>query len=173
MTVGPLESTVGATELRALAPKVLGVLVRRGADFATAEDALQEALIRALSTWGDDPPSDPEGWLITVSWRAFLDLARSAGARGRARVGAPSRHTRSPSPPPRARRPVTSPSGHAGGSAGSPKRPKMSTALSAMFTTLPIVAAMSGVFVSPAPWSDAAATASTKASGSAGSTIWR
>jgi predicted RNA polymerase sigma factor len=68
-------------ELRELVPKVLSVLVRRGADFATAEDAVQEALIRALSTWEDDAPSDPEGWLITVSWRAFIDMARSDAAR--------------------------------------------------------------------------------------------
>ena len=64
-------------ELRELAPRVLSVLVRRGADFATAEDAVQEALIRALSHWEDDRPADPTGWLITVAWRAFLDLTRS------------------------------------------------------------------------------------------------
>src|SRR3954454_12525039 len=68
-------------ELRELAPAVLSVLVGRGADFATAEDAVQEALIRALSVWGDDPPADPTGWLITVAWRAFLDMTRSAAAR--------------------------------------------------------------------------------------------
>ena len=33
--------------LRGLAPRVLGVLVRRGADFAAAEDAVQEALVDA------------------------------------------------------------------------------------------------------------------------------
>ena len=68
-------------ELRELVPAVLSVLVRRGADFATAEDAVQEALIRALSAWEDDAPSDPEGWLIAVSWRAFIDMARSDAAR--------------------------------------------------------------------------------------------
>jgi RNA polymerase sigma factor (sigma-70 family) len=73
--------TVDDVALRALVPKVLSVLVRRGADFATAEDAVQEALIRALSAWDDDAPSDPEGWLITVAWRAFIDLARSDTAR--------------------------------------------------------------------------------------------
>ena len=67
--------------LRALVPRVLSVLVRRGADFATAEDAVQEALIRALRSWPDDQPRDPEGWLITVAWRVFLDLARSESAR--------------------------------------------------------------------------------------------
>jgi RNA polymerase sigma factor (sigma-70 family) len=68
-------------ELRRLVPQVLGVLVRRGADFATAEDAVQEALIRALSAWERERPADPAGWLITVAWRAFLDLARSDSAR--------------------------------------------------------------------------------------------
>ncbi len=68
-------------ELRELVPKVLSVLVRRGADFATAEDAVQDALIRALSAWVDDAPSDPRGWLVTVSWRAFIDMTRSETAR--------------------------------------------------------------------------------------------
>ena len=72
---------VDHVELRELVPKVLSVLVRRGADFATAEDAVQEAVIRALSAWEDDAPSDPAGWLITVSWRVFIDMARSDAAR--------------------------------------------------------------------------------------------
>ncbi len=73
--------TVDQVELRALVPHVLSVLVCRGADFATAEDAVQEALIRALSAWRQDTPADPTGWLITVAWRAFLDMTRSAAAR--------------------------------------------------------------------------------------------
>ena len=36
--------------LRQLIPEVIGVLVRRGADFASAEDAVQEALVSALAT---------------------------------------------------------------------------------------------------------------------------
>lgn len=68
-------------ELRRLVPQVLGVLVGRGADFATAEDAVQEALLRALATWGTDPPAEPAAWLVTVAWRAFLDLTRSETAR--------------------------------------------------------------------------------------------
>jgi len=72
---------VGDVELRELVPQVLSVLVRRGADFATAEDAVQEALVRALHAWEDNPPSDPKGWLVTVAWRAFIDLARSDAAR--------------------------------------------------------------------------------------------
>jgi RNA polymerase sigma factor (sigma-70 family) len=73
--------TVHDAELRALVPRVLSVLVRRGADFATAEDAVQEALIRALAVWPDDPPDDAQAWLVTVAGRAFLDMARSDTAR--------------------------------------------------------------------------------------------
>ena len=68
-------------ELRELVPQVLSVLVRRGADFATGEDAVQEALVRALSVWECDPPVDRKGWLIAVAWRVFLDLTRSESAR--------------------------------------------------------------------------------------------
>ncbi|WP_199441558.1 RNA polymerase sigma factor [Umezawaea beigongshangensis] len=69
--------------LRSLTPGVLGVLVRRGADFATAEDAVQDALVEAVRVWPDDPPRDPRGWLITVAWRRFLDAARADTARRR------------------------------------------------------------------------------------------
>lgn len=67
--------------LRDLVPAVIGVLVRRGADFASAEDAVQEALIRALDTWPADPPRDPRAWLVAVAWRRFLDAVRSESAR--------------------------------------------------------------------------------------------
>src|SRR5438093_5630482 len=73
--------TVDDVELRELVPQVLSVLVRRGADFATAEDAVQEALIRAVPAWEEESPSDPKAWLITVAWRSFIDLARSDAAR--------------------------------------------------------------------------------------------
>ncbi|MFG1694399.1 RNA polymerase sigma factor [Nonomuraea sp. NPDC049309] len=76
--------------LRSLTPVVIGVLVRRGADFAAAEDAVQEALVEAVRGWRDGPPRDPQGWLVTVAWRKFLDAARADTARrGReARAGA-------------------------------------------------------------------------------------
>lgn len=72
-----------APDLRTLTPQVIGILIRRGADFATAEDAVQEALIEALRVWPDDPPRDPRAWLIAVAWRRFLDIVRSEGARRR------------------------------------------------------------------------------------------
>ncbi|MGH8881668.1 MAG: sigma-70 family RNA polymerase sigma factor, partial [Stackebrandtia sp.] len=73
--------TVDESRLRELIPGVLAALVHRGADFATAEDAVQEALIRAVEIWPEQAPDDPKGWLITTAWRRFLDLARSDTAR--------------------------------------------------------------------------------------------
>src|SRR3954451_5628898 len=67
--------------LRELTPAVIGVLVRRGVDFATAEDAVQEALIQATLTWPERPPSDPKGWLVKGAWRKFLDPHRSEASR--------------------------------------------------------------------------------------------
>jgi predicted RNA polymerase sigma factor len=40
-----------------------------------------QPLIRALSAWESALPADPTGWLITVAWRAFLDMTRSDAAR--------------------------------------------------------------------------------------------
>ncbi len=70
-------------DLRALTPSVIGVLVRRGADFAAAEDAVQEALVEAVRVWSTDPPRDPKAWLVTVAWRRFLDTARAEASRRR------------------------------------------------------------------------------------------
>ncbi|WP_181765335.1 RNA polymerase sigma factor [Streptomyces albidus (ex Kaewkla and Franco 2022)] len=79
--------------LRSLVPSVLAVLVRRGADFAAAEDAVQEALIEALRIGTADPSPgssssgesvrDLKGWLVTVAWRKFLDATRADAARRR------------------------------------------------------------------------------------------
>ncbi len=67
--------------LRTLTPAVIGILVRRGADFAAAEDAVQDALVEAVRVWPDDPPRDAKGWLVTVAWRKFVDAARADASR--------------------------------------------------------------------------------------------
>ncbi|GGN00254.1 RNA polymerase sigma factor [Lentzea pudingi] len=69
--------------VRSLTPAVLGILVRRGADFAAAEDAVQDALVEAVRVWPVDPPRDPKGWLVTAAWRKFLDATRAETARRR------------------------------------------------------------------------------------------
>jgi len=69
--------------LRSLTPTVLGILVRRGADFAAAEDAVQDALVEAVRVWPADPPRDPKGWLVSRAWHRFLDATRAEAARRR------------------------------------------------------------------------------------------
>jgi RNA polymerase sigma factor (sigma-70 family) len=69
--------------LRALVPRVLAGLVRRGEDFDAAEDALQEALLEALRAWPEHPPRDPGAWLATVATRRLVDARRSEAARYR------------------------------------------------------------------------------------------
>jgi RNA polymerase sigma factor (sigma-70 family) len=69
--------------LRALVPRVLAGLVRRGEDFYAAEDALQEALLEALRAWPEHPPDDPRAWLTTVATRRLVDARRSEAARQR------------------------------------------------------------------------------------------
>lgn len=70
--------------LRELAPPALGVLVRRGDDFAAAEDAVQEALLEAHRRWSaTGVPAEPLGWLVTVAHRRYLDAWRSDVARHR------------------------------------------------------------------------------------------
>ncbi|MFW6695266.1 RNA polymerase sigma factor [Streptomyces sp. MAR4 CNX-425] len=71
--------------LRELVPEVIGVLVRRGAGFAAAEDAVQDALVEAVRRgWPDgEAPRDPKGWLITAAWRKFLDAVRADTSRRR------------------------------------------------------------------------------------------
>src|SRR6187397_1591237 len=67
--------------LRALVPRVLAGLVRRGEDFEAAEDALQEALLEALRVWPEHPPQDQRAWLTTVAIRRLVDAHRSETAR--------------------------------------------------------------------------------------------
>ena len=84
--------------LRTLTPTVIGILVRRGADFAAAEDAMQDALVEAVRAWPEDPPRDPKGWLVTVAWRKFLDAARADTSRRHREVVVESEPTPGPGP---------------------------------------------------------------------------
>jgi predicted RNA polymerase sigma factor len=46
-------------------------------DLATAEDALSNALLAALTVWPrDGVPQNPEAWLLTTARRSFIDLVR-------------------------------------------------------------------------------------------------
>src|SRR6267142_578624 len=68
--------------LRALAPQVLGIVVRRFRDFSAAEDAVQEALIAAATQWPrEGRPESPRAWLIQVAARRMADHVRTETAR--------------------------------------------------------------------------------------------
>ncbi|MFK4089164.1 RNA polymerase sigma factor [Kribbella sp. NPDC020789] len=68
--------------LRELTPQVLGAVVRRSGDFAAAEDAVQEALLAAATTWPrDGQPDNPKAWLIQTASRRLIDEIRQAQAR--------------------------------------------------------------------------------------------
>jgi RNA polymerase sigma factor (sigma-70 family) len=70
------------TLLRALAPQVLGILVRRHRQFDICEDAVQDALITASGAWSTDGvPNNPRGWLLTVAERRVIDHVRSERSR--------------------------------------------------------------------------------------------
>ena len=70
--------------LRELAPRVLGVVVRRTGDFTAAEDAVQEALLAAAQTWPrDGMPNNPKAWLIQTAHRRVIDEIRQEQARRR------------------------------------------------------------------------------------------
>jgi RNA polymerase sigma factor (sigma-70 family) len=59
-------------------------VVRRYGHFDAAEDAVQEALLAAVTQWpGDGVPDHPRGWLITVASRRLTDLLRTEQARRR------------------------------------------------------------------------------------------
>ncbi len=70
--------------LREVAPSVLGVLVRRHQEFDACEDALQEALLAASTTWpADGIPVNPTGWLVTAASRRLVEAWRRDSARRR------------------------------------------------------------------------------------------
>jgi RNA polymerase sigma-70 factor, ECF subfamily len=63
--------------LTAARPQAIGALLRYFRDLDTAEEAFQEACLRALQKWPvNGPPRDPAAWLILVGRNFALDEAR-------------------------------------------------------------------------------------------------
>ncbi len=70
--------------ITAARPKALGALLRYFRDLEAAEEAFQDACLRALKSWPQNgPPRDAVAWLILVGRNAALD-----GVRKRARLTA-------------------------------------------------------------------------------------
>jgi RNA polymerase sigma-70 factor, ECF subfamily len=63
--------------LTAARPQALGALLRRFRDLDQAEEAFQEACLRALKNWPlNGPPRDPAAWLILVGRNIAIDDVR-------------------------------------------------------------------------------------------------
>ena len=60
-------------------PQAVGALLRYFRDLETAEEAYQEACLRALKTWPEKgPPRDPAAWLIFVGRNVAIDQVRKS-----------------------------------------------------------------------------------------------
>ena len=63
--------------LSAARPQAIGALLRYFRDLDTAEEAFQNACLRALKSWPQNgPPRDPAAWLIMVGRNAAIDDVR-------------------------------------------------------------------------------------------------
>jgi RNA polymerase sigma-70 factor, ECF subfamily len=61
-------------------PQAVGALLRYFRNLDTAEEAFQEACLRALKHWRQNgPPRDPAAWLIFVGRNVGIDVARRRG----------------------------------------------------------------------------------------------
>jgi len=62
--------------------RVLATLVRTTGSWTLAEDAVQDAVVRALETWPrDGVPEQPRAWLTLTARRRAIDLLRREGQR--------------------------------------------------------------------------------------------
>ena len=73
-----MNETVQISQMLAAArPRAVSALLRHFRDLEMAEEAVQEACLRALRTWPQKgPPRDPAAWLIFVGKNVAIDVAR-------------------------------------------------------------------------------------------------
>ena len=81
------------TALTSARPQAVGALLRYFRNLDTAEEAYQNACLRALKTWPQNgPPRDPAAWLIMVGRNVAIDEVR----RTRKQQALPEEDRRSP-----------------------------------------------------------------------------
>jgi RNA polymerase sigma-70 factor (ECF subfamily) len=70
--------------------RVLALLTRRFGDLDAADDAVQDALITALTAWQSGVPESPAAWLYTVARNTLIDqVRRDRASRRRLEASAP------------------------------------------------------------------------------------
>ncbi|HEU0289120.1 MAG TPA: sigma-70 family RNA polymerase sigma factor [Nocardioidaceae bacterium] len=80
--------------------RVLATLVRVTGSISLAEDATQDAIVRALETWSRDGiPRNPRGWLTVTAKRRAIDLIRRESRRSDKEAEAMSSFEPVPDPP--------------------------------------------------------------------------
>ncbi|MGW5670085.1 RNA polymerase sigma factor [Micromonospora sp. NPDC003776] len=80
--------------------RILATLIRVTGSVDLAEDATQDAVVRALETWPrDGVPDNPRGWLLVVARRRAVDLIRREANRVGKEVAAVSLLDPTPEPP--------------------------------------------------------------------------
>jgi RNA polymerase sigma factor (sigma-70 family) len=71
-----------AATVRTEGARILATLVRTVGSLQVAEDAIQEAALRALRDWPQNGvPDEPRAWLTVTARRVAIDLLRREGAR--------------------------------------------------------------------------------------------
>lgn len=79
-----IDSRAVESVLRDAAPRVLGAMLRRYHGFDSCEDAVQEALLAAATSWSyQGVPDNPFGWLLAVASRRWIDEVRADSSRRR------------------------------------------------------------------------------------------
>ncbi|BCI86270.1 hypothetical protein NIIDMKKI_14760 [Mycobacterium kansasii] len=82
------ESALAET-VRIEGTRILATLVRAVGSLQIAEDAVQEAALRALRDWPrNGVPDEPRAWLTVTARRVAIDLLRREGARAQRSVPA-------------------------------------------------------------------------------------
>ena len=90
-----------AEVVRVEGTRILATLVRTTGSLQVAEDAVQEAAVRALRDWPrSGVPDQPRAWLTVTARRVAIDILRREGARaGKEREGMELRDLSDPDPP--------------------------------------------------------------------------
>jgi RNA polymerase sigma factor (sigma-70 family) len=89
-----------ATLVREEGTRVLATLVRVTGSIDLAQDATQDAVVRALESWPrDGVPDNPRGWLTVTAKRRAIDLIRRESRRPEKEAAAVSMFEPVPEPP--------------------------------------------------------------------------